>query len=156
MCRCVRVCWGGEVSASHGVNVEVRRQHVGTGCLLHHMGPGNRISLIRFGSKNLYWLRNIPDPVKNTEMCPSTWPLLLGQAPSCSHEDSISWYILEDLQHEEQLDPLRSEQLRILCTQLDNSFTVPQKIQQSEGLPGDLLQSGQQISSFSAPVKSPQ
>lgn len=42
ICICVRVCWGGEVSASHGVNVEVRRQHVGTGCLLHHMGPSAR------------------------------------------------------------------------------------------------------------------
>ena len=65
------------------------------------------------------------------------------------------------------------DQLRTLCTQnswgsaalrevedelhsaeLVNSLTVPQKTQQSEGLLGVLLQPGQQISSFSAPVKS--
>ena len=30
--------------------------------------------------------------------------------------------------------------------QLENSLTAPLKTQQSEGLPGDLLQAGQQIS----------
>jgi hypothetical protein len=40
--------------------------------------------------------------------------------------------------------------------QLDNSLTAPLKTQQSEGLPVDLLLPGQQISSRSAPVKSPQ
>ena len=40
--------------------------------------------------------------------------------------------------------------------QLDNSLTAPLKTQQSEGLPGDLLQSGQQIIRFSVPVKSTQ
>ena len=35
-------------------------------------------------------------------------------------------------------------------------MTAPVKTQQSEDLPGDLLQSGQQISNFSAPVKIPQ
>jgi hypothetical protein len=54
------------------------------------------------------------------------------------------------------------EKLRTLCTQrgwgstvLNNSLTAPLKTQQSEGLPGDLLQPGQQISIFFAPVKSP-
>ena len=44
-------------------------------------------------------------------------------------------------------------------SQLDNSLTASLKAvnrQKSEGLPGDLLHPGQHITSFSAPVKSPQ
>ena len=37
-----------------------------------------------------------------------------------------------------------------------NSLTAPLKTQQSEGLPQDLLQSGQQFTSIHAPLKTPQ
>jgi hypothetical protein len=39
---------------------------------------------------------------------------------------------------------------------LENSLTALLKTQQSEDFPGDLLQSGEQISLFSTPVKRPQ
>ena len=47
------------------------------------------------------------------------------------------------------MDHLHSEKL-------ENRLTAPLKIQQSEGLQGNLLHPGQVISSFSGAVKSPQ
>jgi hypothetical protein len=48
--------------------------------------------------------------------------------------------------------------LRLPCKSLtqDNSLTAPLKIQQSDGLQGDLLQPRQQMGSFSAPLKTSQ
>ena len=50
---------------------------------------------------------------------------------------------------------LRADEDQMHSEQLDNSLTAPLKTEKSEGLPGDLLQPGQQITIFSVPVKSP-
>ena len=98
--------------------------------------------------------------IKKEHVFLSAWFLLLGKTHSWSastkdpYPDTSSRTLCT--QSNWGSTALREVEDQLHSVQLDNNVIAPWKIQQPEGLPGELLQPVQQISRLSAPVKSPQ